>query len=315
MALDISGLQAYVQDPSILIGQLVNRDTILRLFESHEGFQPGEAVLRLYNAGGDLRDCCEIPDGTGAFAQTLIDVSCILSGNEFCLEDLARVIRDSKMRFTSGKESAGSVEQLIMDQELAEIARKMDILVFQGDITSQDENKNKFDGLIKQAAEISAPVAISTGNVYQALQRIISSINVDAYDMGNVAVLVGIEVAQALQSALIALNMYNFNPGDRKFNDFISFPGFAGISIVPTRGLNHTNTVIVTPFTNIHWLTNLEDDHMEMTWDYDKYRQRYYWRVKFILGVGFGIYDFVQSYTLSNSVITAPVGIPVQSIA
>lgn len=305
--LDLSGLQQYTQDMDILIGKLLNRDTVLREFEPHTGYFPGPAVLRLYDAGGDLGECCEVPEGSGAFTQKLANVECILSGNEFCLEDLARYIHDAGMRFTAGRESAGSVEEVIMNQELAMVAKRIDTLVFQGDTTSSDPNLNKIDGLIKQATNSADTVklTIDSGNIYTAIQQIITALPYDAYDLGDIDIYVGREVAGAFNAALIGLNFYNYNPGVRGIYDPISIPGQAGIRIVPTRGLDGTNTIIATPRRNIHWLTNLQNDYMEMFWAYTEYHQRYYWRIKFLLGVLFGVDEYVVIATLDPDVITA----------
>lgn len=317
MALDLTGLQQYVQDPQRLIGVLLNRETVLRYFDAHEGFFPGQAVLRFYTGGGDLGACCTVPTGTGAFSEKLFNIVCIESGNDFCLEDLARYIRDAGMRFTAGLESAGSVEEIIMNQELAKIAKNIDILVFQGDTDETNTNLNRIDGLIKQANEAtdSVKLNITSGSVYSTIAQIIAAIPYDAYDLGEVDIFVGREVAARLQSALIALNLYNFTVGQRNPYDVIEFPGFSNVRIIPTRGLDGTNTIIATPSRNIHWLTNLEDDYMRMSWNYTEYHQLYYWRVKFLLGVGFGLTEYVVIATITADVLNAPVGIPVDVVA
>lgn len=317
MALDITGLQQYVQDSNILLGKLINRDSVLRLFEAHDGHFPGQSVLRIYTAGGDLDDCCTVPTGSGSFEQVLINVACILSGNEFCLEDLAKYIRDAGMRFTAGRESAGSVEEVIMNQELAKVARNIDKLVFQGDTTSADTNLNKLDGLIK-LAENSADtvkVTITEGNAYTAIQQILLSIPVDAYDLGDIAILVGLDVAQALQGAFVAKNFYNYQFNERGLYDYLMFPGYGNVRIIPTSGLNGTGRVIATPLNNIHWLTNLQDDYQTASWNYTEYHQLYYWRIKFLLGVGFGIYEYVVIADVDQDVISAQPSFPVSIVS
>lgn len=309
MAIDISGLTLLAQRSPEIIGKLLNRETVLRMFQPHEGYNPGPALLRLYEGGGDLGPCCEIPEGSGEFTEVLTQVACILSGNEFCEQDLARYLNDLSFRFTAGAENIDStLEELITDQELAKIALNIDRLVFQGDTTSPNNNLNRIDGLIKLARENADPANVitipATADIYSAIQQIIMAIPVEAYDQGDIAILVGRDVAKAIQAALVGNDMFNYNPGSRGVYDPIAWPGVAGVSIIPTRGLDGTNTIIATPLNNIHWLTNLTDDYMALDWDYSKYHQRYYFRTKFLLGLAFAMYDNVVLATFPAAVLT-----------
>lgn len=316
MALDISGLTSYTQDKGELVGKSVQRDTVLRLFVPHIGYLPGAATFRIYQGGGDLKDCCVVPTGSGEFIERLANIACIESGNEFCLEDLAKYIRDSGFRVTAGSESAGSVEQVIMNQELAKVSANIDKLVFQGDTASSDTNLNKFDGLIKQAtaATDSVKLAIATGNVFGAIQQVIGSLPYEAMEYGEIGIMVGYDVASRLRAILVAMNLYHTNPTGQILDSF-DFPGQAGMRIIPTRGLNGTGQIIATPLSNVHWLTNKEDDYLQLYWGYSEYHQVYYWRIKFLLGVTFGMTDQVVIATLDPAVIAAAAGVPVSIVS
>lgn len=318
MAIDLTNLQSYVQDPNVLLGRLLNKETILKSFEPHDGYHPGQSVLRLYNAGGDLDDTCKVPEGTGSFDEQIFDIVAIQSGNEFCLEDLSRYIRDAGMRYTAGKTSAGSVEEVIMYQEIAKIGRNIDNLVFQGDKTSANGNLNKLDGLLKLADEELAgdrQITISSGNVYDAIQALVAEVPYEAFDWGDIVVMAGRDVVKALQAALVAMNLTHYNPGDKQVDEDIWMPGMGRVWVKPARGLDGTGRMIATPLENCHWLTNLEDDYQEALWDYDNYNQKFYWRVKFLLGVGFARYDILATANITDDVLKAKVGMPVQEVA
>lgn len=309
MAIDISGLTLLAQRSPEIIGKLLNRESVLRMFVPHEGYNPGPALLRLYEGGGDLGACCEVPEGSGEFSQVQTTVACILSGNEFCEQDLATYLNDLNFRFTAGSESLdGTLEEMVTDQELAKIALNLDRLVFQGDTTSPNANLNRIDGLIKLARENADPDNVitipATSNIYAAIEQVIMAIPVEAYDQGDIAILVGRDVAKAIQAALVGNDMFNYNPGSRGVYDPIAWPGVAGVSIIPTRGLDGTNTIIATPLNNIHWLTNLADDYMTLSWGYTEYHQLYYFRTKFLLGLTYAIYDNVVLATFDAAVLT-----------
>lgn len=313
--IDISGLTLLAQRSPEIIGKLLNRDTVLRLFAAHEGYNPGPAILRLYEGGGDLSECCTIPETAGEFSEVNTTVACIMSGNSFCELDLAKYLNDLKFRFTAGSENIGErLANLIMDQELAKVALNLDRLTWYGDTTSADPNLNKIDGLIKLATNnlpANQQITISDGSLYEAFQNIIANIPLSAWDHSStVDIFTSLTVGSALKTVLINLNLYHYNPGTYgdPYETF-SFPGYGNVNIIPTRGLNKLNPndperIIVTPRSNIHWLTNLADDYMTLDWDYTKYHQLYYWRIKFLLGLTFGIYDDVLLVTLNPSVLT-----------
>lgn len=306
MAIDVSNLTLVPQRQAEIIGKIIRRETILPRFMAHNGYNPGPALLRIYEGGGDFSDCCEVPESGGEFLEVPTTIACIQSGNEFCEADLARSLNDFEFMFTAGNEQIdGRLEDLFTEQELAKIAINIDRLVFQGDTASSDNNLNKIDGLIKLATNspLTTKVNITTGNVYQAIAQIIADVPVEAYDMGDIAIIVGRDVAKNLQAYLVAHNLYHYNPGDRGPYDPLVIPGIAGVTIIPNRGLDGTNRVIATPLQNIHWLTNLEGDHMTLNWGYTEYHDRFYWRLRFILGINFGIYENVVIATVSADVI------------
>lgn len=309
MALDFSKLTLVPQRQTEIIGKVIRRETILPRFMPHSGYNPGPALLRLYEGGGDFSDCCDVPDSGGEFTEVPTNVACIQSGNEFCEADLARVLNDFNFRFTAGNESVdGRLEDLFTEQELAKVAYNIDKLVFQGDTSltgDGNRNLNKIDGLIKLAKNSSATVKvdITSGNVYQAISQIIASVPIGAYDLGEIAVFVGRDVAKNLQASLVASNLYHYNPGDRGPYDPLTIPGIPGVSIVPNIGLDGTNASISTPFRNVHWLTNFTNDYMTLKWKYDDYHERFYWRLRFLLGVNYGFYDYVVIATISDDVI------------
>lgn len=310
MAIDISGLTLLEQRSPEIIGKLLNKETVLRLFVPHEGYNPGPALLRLYEGGGDLENCCTIPDSGGEFSEVPANVVCIMSGGDFCEENLAKYLNDLKFRFTAGNESIDStLEQLLMEQELAKVSLHIDRLVWQGDTTSSNGNLNKIDGLIKQALNnpLSVKPTITADNLYAAIIQIITALPPEAYDMGGeIGIFMSRSMAQQLKLTLIGMNLYHFNPGtvSNPDNDY-SMPLFDGIRIIPTRGLDNTNYIIATPRNNIHWLTNLANDHMTLDWGYDKYHQVYYWRIKFLLGLTFGLFENVVIAQVDEDIIGA----------
>lgn len=290
---DIKALQQYVQRYPEILGKLFNGETVLSHFVPHTGANPGKYALRIYNPGGELDECCTVPNSASSFEEVETIVECFLSGSEFCDVDLAKVLSDLQFRFTAGNESAQSVEQLITDQELKAIAKNIDMLVFQGDTASEDKTLNRFNGLLKQAGDMEVDLSAKE-SAYDQVYELIANVNDEAEDMDRIAIYVPYSFSRKLKGELIAKNLFHYDPGMGTERDQFNMPGYDNFVIIPTRGLNGVDKIFASPMNNLHWVTNLENDHMNMLWDYDNYNQKYFWRVKFILGVTIGIKDYVM---------------------
>lgn len=290
---DIKALQQYVQRYPEILGKLFNGETVLSHFVPHTGANPGKYALRLYNAGGELDECCKVPEGDSSFEEVETIVECFTSGNEFCGPDLAKVLTDLQFRFTAGNESAPAVEEIITDQELKAIAKNIDRLVFQGDTESEDKNLNRFDGLLKQAGDKEVDLS-AIESAYDKVYELIANVEDEAEDMDQIAIYVPYSFSRKLKGELIAKNLFHYDPGMGTEKDQFNMPGYDNFVIIPTRGLNGVDKIFASPKNNLHWVTNLENDHMNMLWDFDNYKQIYFWRVNFILGVTIGIKDYVM---------------------
>lgn len=290
--INIEALKEYTQFYPEILGKLFNGNTVLGDLVPHTGANPGKYAFRLYEADGTFSDCCTVPKGESALKEVETDVACILSGNEFCDVDLAKALGNAKFRFTAGQESAPSVEALFMDQELKAIAKNIDKLVFQGDKDSENANLNKINGFLKQAAKAKQVDVSTKTSAYEQVLTVVEAIEDEAEDMGEIGIFVSLGYGRKLKGELIEKNLYHYNPGMGEKEDRFYLPGFSNIVIIPTRGMNGSDNLFVSPLNNLHWVTNLETDHMDMEWDYANYEQKYFWRVKFIIGVAIGIMDY-----------------------
>lgn len=313
MALDVTGLQQSVAVIEEVLGKLTYQETILGLFEASTDALPDTIYkYRMLEGNAVLGDCCGDSDATLKPEEIEAYAACIASRLILCELDMAKMASNATgMRFGAGRESAGSLEELISMQQLASLAKVIDRLIWQGDTTLADGQLNKIDGLLKQAddATDAIDITINTGDAYSAILSIASAIPEDAFDRGGA---IGIFVNQAMFNAfslsLIARdNSYIPPTGDinrPNYNQRVSVPGFSNIFLINARGLVGTNRAIATPISNIHWLTNLESDHTTFDWDYNKWHERYKWYAKFVLGIFFKETDLVVNITIDPAVLT-----------
>lgn len=318
MALDLTQLNQYVQDTPEIFGRLVVRPTILPYFKLHSGNWEGKVRIPLYEATANLGNCCGEPMENGKATEALIDTACISTGGRFCISDFTKLVRDANARISAGNENAGSLESVITRDELARFCRRIDTLVFQGDTSLTNSNLKPIDGLLKQSTTGVKTVNITSGNVYNAIYSAALAIDPEAHDFdGGIGIFVGQDVFQKMSLALMAINQYHIAPPTSDIARMeMDLPGLANFKIVGTSGLNGTKKIIVTPFQNVHWATNLSEDHLSMAWEFDKWHREYFWYINAILGVGFGYKDeLVVVASISDSVMNALVGTPVSVVS
>lgn len=288
MALNISSLQDYIQlHPELLVKYLYEDLTIrrARVYDISD-ITPGKFEARIFEPVAHLGPCCRIPQGTSNIIARMSEAACILDGQEYCETDLSQILRDAAFLFTAGGEKAGSIEQVIIDGQITSFVDALDVLTFQGDKTLADDNLNRIDGLLKIAQNDGAvQVALTSGTAFQAINEAIRALPRLARKMGEIVIFCPEELAEAYFEVAVAMNLYNFNPGTTKYGEPKPVIGKDGISIIPTRGLNGTNKMLITPARNVLWFSSKEDDHNTLSWQYTEYHQKYYWRIKTIFGV------------------------------
>lgn len=309
MAINISSLQDWITYHPNIIQTTIFRDLTLRHANvtEYSGTTPGLHRARLFYPDVTLSQCCTIPTSAGSVIEKDFEAACILAGDEYCETDLSEIIRVNDMRFTAGLESAGSIEELINTGNINSFVKKLELISWNG-----TKPADAIDGLLTQAEADAGTVKITptANNVWDLLLQISQAVPRDAYGMGRVGVFVPAEWASLINIAFLKLNQYNFNDGNTRYDynnlPVLNIPGVFGVDVIPTIGLNGTNRIIATPEMNIGWFFNRMDDYLTLDWDYEKYHQKYYWRIKTIFGVGFAVPEWVVVATVDPDLLTAP---------
>lgn len=326
MTINISSLQEYISLNPLLVQETMYRDLTIKqvAVQDVSGIVPGKFSNRYIKADAALGPCCRVPVGDTEVIERLSEAVCILSGDEYCETDLAQILSNAvseaqRVRFTAGAENAGSVEQMIVDANRTSFVNKLEILSWIGDKTNANDDLNRTDGLITKAEEAGSG-AISytmTGtNAYWGLYQAIRQVPAEARLFGgNIGIFVPEEFAEAYYMAAVHLNLFHYPPGGFQYGANRPVIGYSGYEIIPTRGLNGTGKILITPIKNIVWFNSRREDHNTLDWDYDKYHQLYYWRVKTIFGVDLVRPEFAVVVTYDQSILDGDNGIPVSIVA
>lgn len=322
MALNISSLQEYIQINPELLVTCMYEDLTLRRARVYDvsGVTPGKFTARIFDPVAKLGPCCRIPDGVSDVIERLSEAVCILDGQDYCEADLSQVLRDTAQKFTAGGEDLGGIAKILIDGQVSSFVEALDVLTFQGDRLSLDDNLNRIDGLIKIAeTDGSIQVSLTSGTAFQALNAAIRALPRVSRKMGGVVVFCPEEFAESYFEVAMALNLFHFSPGAFKYGEDRPVIGKDGVTMVPTRGMNGTNKLLITPANNVVWFSSKEDDHNTLSWKYTEYHQLYYWRIKTIFGVNLAIpewaviaeYDpsILENGITTNVNIISPMGV------
>lgn len=310
MALDISTLQEFVKLNPGLLTKLVRKQTIVQRLsdiKKYPNSDPGPYKWRVFEPISNPGGCCRVPTGNSKVTERITDVICILDGDEYCETDLSQILRDGTMRYTAGMESAGSIEQVITEGQISAFLIFLEKLIFLGDVDASPEDfkgQNLYDGLIKIATNEGTVINATDGDIYDVLSSSIGQLPVDARKQGRIGVFVGEEYGDYLQASYIKRNWYHFNPGTYDAYSDNRLFGFGNITIIPTPGLTGTNKILITPINNIVYFTDLEGDKETLDWDYSKYHQLYYWRIKDIFGIDLAIPEWAIVVNVDPDVLT-----------
>lgn len=179
MAIDISSLSEYVKIyPSLLLNNFYENLTIANAnVYDVSGIVPGKFSARFLDVKGNLQQCCTVPTNSDKVAERVSKAVCIMDGEDYCEVDLSAVLSNAvaeadRVRFTAGKENAGSVEQIITEAHINAFVEALETLSWVGDVTSPDSNLNKVDGLITIAeADGAKQVDVTSGSAFDVIDR------------------------------------------------------------------------------------------------------------------------------------------------
>lgn len=310
MAINIDALQEYVQYHPELLTTTIRKNSIVQRLNDirvYPNKTPGPYRYRIFDPVANPGECCRIPEGNSNITERTTEIVCILDGQEYCETDLASILRDADFRFTAGMESAGSIEEIITTGQINAFLIYLDKLIFQGDTDAASElfpGQKMADGLLKIARTGGTSVTGSDGDIYDVLIAAIRQLPTNARLMGRIGVFVGEEYGDILQLSYIGRNLYNYNPGTYAPYSENNLLGFGNITVIPTPGLTGTNQILITPINNIVYFTNRTGDPETLDWDYDKYYQKYYWRLKTIFGIDLMIPEWSVVVTVDPAVLT-----------
>lgn len=162
--------------------------------------------------------------------------------------------------------------------------------IFQGDTTDVDPNLNKFDGLIKILGNEASVVSFTAGaDVAESVMNAYMAIPEEALE--GATILIGADDFRAYVQALVAQNLYHYDPA--RPVDVVYIPG-TNVAVRKANGLNGTHKLIAGQLDkNFFYGCDMVNDEEKFDFWYSKDNREFRLAIEFNAGVQVAFPDMV----------------------
>lgn len=303
----VSSLPAYVQD---------NRDMYLKNFgligtatRTRIGVQTGikyKGHLNYIDIDPTLQSgasCGFTPSGAVTLTQREIEVADIKVNLDVCVKTLVGKYAEYLVRINANAENL-PFEAYIMDGLVAEVNKKIEKLIWQGDKTQTSDTDIKWiDGFLTQFAAdndvLTESIALNT-SVYDAIAQVYVAMPDYALERGGV-IFVAPSAYRSFLMDVVAKNLYHYTgPQDSAPEEF-TFPG-TNLRVVNTPGLAATSNILVGTFAaNLVYGTDMENDNEDIKVFYDEKEETFGIKLNWASGVAYHFPEQIVVGTIATS--------------
>ena len=249
----VSSLPEYVQN---------NKDLIIKNFalvgtasRQRFGLQTGiktSAYLNYLELAPVLQDgkgCGFSASGTATLTQRTITTAIIKVNMDICPDSLLGKYPEYLVRIGANSDEL-PFEQYVVDGITAELNKKIEKLIWQGDTTKTTDTDLKWlNGILKQLASDTDKVAVNIAHgtaIYNAIKAVYMAIPEETLERGAEIYISPANYRDFLQ-AMVEKNYFHYSgPQDAAPEEFV-FPG-TDVKVVKTPGLAGVNNLIVASF-------------------------------------------------------------------
>lgn len=295
---DVTGLAAYVQDNrDLLIKNFALVGTATRRRISIQTGVKGKAHINFLELAAVLQDgtACKFNAADElALTQREIVTAAIKVDGEICPRTLRGSYAEYLIRINATSEEL-PFEQYIIDAIVAEVNKKIEKIIWQGDTTSNDPNLKWIDGFLKQAGADASVIPVSiTGTAASAYQDILAMYNAapeEALERG-LSIFVSPAMFRAFVQTLVTNNYYHYSGPQDSYPDEFILPG-TDAKVVRTPGLAGlaSEAMLATFPRNLYYGCDVEGDSEDIDIWYSKDNRTFRYEVLWNSGVAYAFPD------------------------
>lgn len=238
---------------------------------------------------GDGSACGWDEAGTQTLSQRILNTGLIKINMAYCDKVMLKYWTQYQVRVAAGDKTL-PFEEYFINEVIKDVKAKLEKAIFQGDKTSQDDNLNKFDGLIKILGAESSVVSFTAGaNVAASVLAAYMAIPEEALD--GASILIGADDFREYVQALVAQNLYHYDPNVPV--DVVYIPG-TNVAVRKANGLNGTHKLIAGQLDkNFFYGCDMVNDEEKFEFWYSKDNREFRLAIEFNAGVQVAFPDMV----------------------
>ena len=288
----VSSLPDYVQ---------TNREILVKSFglvgtatRSRIGLQTGikkDAYLNYLDLSAVFQDgssCAFNPLDSITLTQREINTAAIKVDGQICPETLLGKYAEYLVRINA-TENDLPFEQYIVDALVAQVNKKIETLIWQGNTAAQIPDLiNGFLTQFGSDSNVITATLTSVADAYTAVKTVYFLMPEETLEKGGL-IFVDPAIFRALVNDLVVLNYYHYDMGN-SFLEEILLPG-TDVKVVKTPGLASTKAIVGTFGDNLVYGCDMENDHedIDLWWSQDDRVFKY--QVKWNSGVAYHFPD------------------------
>jgi hypothetical protein len=316
MAFDVSALATYTKEnQDLLVSSSVLGSKTASLIKDQGNVLVGvksSEKINIMDTDAFFQDgssCGFNASGTTTFTQRTVTVGKLKVNEAICPKDLERTYLQKALPAGSRYDAAIFSEQY-STRKAEKISSQLEIALWQGDTTSADGNKNKFDGLIKLVTAASTAIvdantatyfgstatSITSTNVVAVFDAVYKAIPAEVVAKDDVTIFCGMDVFRTYTIALKNANMFNY-AFDGKADSEFTLPGTT-IKVVAVQGLNGTNKIYAMRLSNLFIGTDLLNEEEKFEIFYAKEADQVRFVAEFKMGVNFAFPTEVVKFVI-----------------
>lgn len=288
----MSSLPDYVEQRRLpLIAEAVLGGDSAKLFNLQTDVKTS-AALNLLSTDvefGDGSTCGWDEAGTQELSQRILETGLIKINMAYCEKIMLKYWTQYQVRVAAtGKELP--FEEYFINEVIKDVKAKLEMAIFQGDTTDVDPNLNKFDGLIKILGNEASVVSFTAGaDVAESVMNAYMAIPEEALE--GATILIGADDFRAYVQALVAQNLYHYDPA--RPVDVVYIPG-TNVAVRKANGLNGTHKLIAGQLDkNFFYGCDMVNDEEKFDFWYSKDNREFRLAIEFNAGVQVAFPDMV----------------------
>lgn len=230
---------------------------------------------------GDGSECGWDEAGAQTLSQRILETGLIKINMAYCDKTMLKYWTQYQVRVAAGDKEL-PFEEYFISEVIKDVKAKLEKAIFSGDKNSNDDNLNKFDGLLKiLGAESTVKTFTKGASVYESVIAAYMAIPEEALE--GATILVGADDFRSFVQGMVEKNLFHYDPA--RPVDMVLIPGTT-VAVRKANGLNGTHKIIAGQLDkNFFYGVDMVNDEEKFEFWYSKDNREFRLAIEFNAGV------------------------------